>query len=212
MSIGVDQQSDVLSGVHDGTEHKETAPTAARERAQRLALAADRRKVRKLARAAIPVPTRDRIYDGHSHSDLRATRALLVAEETRVSYWRRIIQGRLDIVRAGTHEAHPVADLSRVLTDAPGAVSRLASIDVHPVDDLEPLPNLSELWSRQTTPTDTTATQALLVDLGAAEAQLSTHRANVHHRLDLVTRELIARYREQPTLALTILPVDHIHI
>ena len=42
-----------------------------------------------------------------------------------------------------------VADLTRVLTDARGSVHRLAHIDVQPVDDIPPLPDLAEVWSRQ---------------------------------------------------------------
>ena len=50
------------------------------------------------------------------------------------------MQARLDIARAGRVGGDPIADLTRVLTDARTSGSRLAYIDVHPVDDLEPLP------------------------------------------------------------------------
>ena len=183
----------------------------AQRRAERRAASAAGRKARKLARASTPPPVRDPIYDGHSLTDLRTVRARLVAEETRVSYWRRVIQARLDVAAVGKSGTDTVTDLSRVLTDARGAVTRLAYIDVHPVDDLEPLPNLSELWARQVTPDDPVALSSLVADLEAAEVQLSTHRADVHRRIDLVTAELIARYREQPLLALTILPVNPLY-
>jgi len=188
--VAADVVPDSCASTLDASETVE-----AQRRAERRAASAAGRKARKLARASTPPPVRDPIYDGHSLTDLRTVRARLVAEETRVSYWRRVIQARL----------------GRVLTDARGAVTRLAYIDVHPVDDLEPLPNLSELWARQVTPDDPVALSSLVADLEAAEVQLSTHRADVHRRIDLVTAELIARYREQPLLALTILPVNPLY-
>ena len=59
----------------------------------RRAAAAERRKARKAARAARPLPERDPLYDGHCLGDLRAARSRLVEEETRVSYWRRVDAG-----------------------------------------------------------------------------------------------------------------------
>jgi len=47
----------------------------------------------------------------------------------------------------------------------------------------------------------------LQAELTQAEGQLSAFRAALHDRLDRATRELIARYRENPRLALTALPL-----
>jgi hypothetical protein len=44
-------------------------------------------------------------------------------------------------------------------------------------------------------------------DLAFAELQLSAYRAALHRRLENATTELIARYREEPRLALLALPV-----
>jgi len=104
-----------------------------------------------------------------------------------------------------------VADLRRVLTDARSSVHRLAHIDVQPVDDVPPLPDLAEIWSRQVDRSDPVAFAKLEADLTAAEAELSTYRRELHRRIDRVTDELIARYREQPLLALQILPDDPLH-
>ena len=46
------------------------------------------------------VPERSPDFAHLSLDGLRAYRRVLSAEEGRVSYWRRIIQARLDIVRA----------------------------------------------------------------------------------------------------------------
>ncbi len=179
--------------------------------AQRAAEAKARRAARKAARAAAPPPERDAAYDRLSLPDLRSARALLGEEETRVSYWRRIIQARLDVVRSHIPHADPVADLTRVLTDARSSVHRLANIDVRPVEGVPPLPDLAEVWSRQVDRSDPVALARLERDLARAEEELSAYRKELHHRIDLATDELIARYREQPLLALQILPNDPLH-
>ena len=190
-----------------------TAPVDADEvtAEQRAAEAKARRAARKAARAAVPPPERDPSYDALSLADLRAARAELGDEETRVSYWRRIIQARLDVIRSDVPDSERVADLTRVLTDARSSVHRLAHIDVQPVDDIPPLPDLAEVWSRQGDRTNPVALARLERDLSAAEQKLSTYRRELHRRIDLVTNELIARYREQPLLALQILPNDPLH-
>jgi len=194
-------------------EPRGTAPVDVDEASaeQRAAEAKARRAARKAARAAMPPPERDPSYDALSLVDLRAARTELGDEETRVSYWRRIIQARLDVIRSDVPDSERVADLTRVLTDARGSVHRLAHIDVMPVDDIPPLPDLAEVWSRQVDRTDARALARLERDLSAAERKLSTYRRELHRRIDLVTNELIARYREQPLLALQILPNDPLH-
>jgi hypothetical protein len=179
--------------------------------AARAAEAKARRAARKAARAAAPPPERDPAYDRLSLPDLRDLRAELGHEETQVSYWRRIMQARLDVVRSHMPDQSPVADLTRVLTDSTSAVARLAHLDVQPVDDIPPLPDLAELWARQVDRHDEAAMAALEEDLTEAEEELSAYRRELHHRIDLVTDELIARYREQPLLALQILPGDPLH-
>jgi hypothetical protein len=49
---------------------------------------------------------------------------------------------------------------------------------------------------------------ALEHDLRVAEAQLSAYRNALHRRIGEATGELIARYREQPTLCLSALPLE----
>jgi hypothetical protein len=176
--------------------------------AQRAEEAKARRAARKAARAAAPPPERDTAYDHLSLEDLRTTRTRLADEETRVSYWRRIIQARLDVLRTDLPESDPVADLTRVLSEAGGAQRRLVNLSVHPVDDIPPLPDLAEMWSRTVDRGDTAEVDRLVGDLQGAESELSTYRRELHRQIDLCTAELIARYREQPVLALQILPTD----
>ncbi len=181
------------------------------ESEQRAAEAKARRAARKAARAAAPPPTRDPQYGHLSLDDLRQIRTELGDEETRVSYWRRVIQARLDIVRSPLTARSPVADLARVLTDSRGSRQRLAHLDAVPVDEIPVLPDLAEVWSRQVDREDDVATARLLRDLERAEKDLSTFRDDLHQRIDHVTTELIARYREEPLLALQALPGDPLH-
>jgi len=158
-----------------------------------------------------PVPPVSAEYDHLTLDGLRAYRTALQGEEGRVSYWRRILQARLDVVRAGrlgggtgTLDA---AALRPVLTDRRVSSMRNALVEVLPVDDIPPLPNLGELWERQVDPQDPGALGVLEADLSEAEQQLSQYRAVLHRRLAEATGELIARYREQPVLCLTALPL-----
>jgi hypothetical protein len=76
------------------------------------------------------------------------------------------------------------------------------------LDDVPPLPSLGELWDRQVAPSDAAGTAALDKDLRLAEAQLSAYRSALHRRIGEATGELIARYREQPELCLSALPLE----
>jgi hypothetical protein len=153
-----------------------------------------------------PVPVRSEDFAHLSLGDLRDYRRTLTAEEDQVSYWRRIIQARLDVLRAGTLAAVDGRHLRPVLTDARVASSRTALVQVLPVDDIPPLPNLAELWERRVADDDMTGQAELDHDLAVAERQLSDYRQALHRRIAAATTELIARYREQPALCLTALP------
>jgi hypothetical protein len=195
----------------DDVPPDDDARAAADAKAAKAEAAKARRAQRKAERAATPPPERSSVYDQMSLQDLRAARAELNEEETKVSYWRRIIQARLDLVRLDRVDADPVADLRRVLTDANTSRHRLANIDARPVDDIPPLPDLAEIWGRFVDPDDAAAVARLDADLAAAEQELSAYRRQLHGRIDGITDELIARYREQPLLALQILPEDPLH-
>jgi hypothetical protein len=153
-----------------------------------------------------PVPEKTEEHAHLSLDELRGYRKKLADEESRVSYWRRIIQARLDLVRAG---ADADSDTLRpVLTDRRVGAGRQALVEVMPVDDIPPLPDLAELWDRIVDMSDAAAVAGLETDLAAAEHQLSEYRAVLHQKIGAATGELIARYREQPTLCLSALPVQ----
>jgi len=139
---------------------------------------------------------------------LREYRRSLDEEEGKVSYWRRILQARLDVVQAGAGaRALNTAALRPLLSSERVGAGRRALVEVLELDDIPPLPRLGELWERQVSPSDEVATAALTSDLRLAEAQLSAYRSALHRRIGEATGELIARYREAPELCLSALPL-----
>jgi hypothetical protein len=161
-------------------------------------------------------PTADRFHAAPERSPdfahlslegLRTYRATLSGEESRVSYWRRIIQARLDVVRAtDTGTSAGVEGLRAMFTEGTVGGTRTALITIVPVDDMPPLPDLAGLWAREPKPGDHDHNRALIHDLSKAESQLSAYRSALHRRLASATSELIARYREHPDLCLSVLP------
>jgi hypothetical protein len=161
-------------------------------------------------------PTADRFQSPPERSDdfahlsldgLRQYRSTVSSEESRVSYWRRIIQARLDLVRAAdTGTSASVEDLREMFTESRVGGARTSLMTIVPVDGMPPLPDLGSLWARQPNEGDHELNASLIHDLTKAESQLSAYRAALHRRLASATGELIARYREHPDLCLTALP------
>lgn len=156
--------------------------------------------------AVRPTPERTEEHAHLTLDELREYRRVLTAEESRVSYWRRILQARLDLLLAGSHGDSET--LRPVLTDERVGAGRRALVQITPVDDIPPLPDLAELWDRFVDLEDEDGVAALAEDLGAAERQLSEYRGVLHRRLGAATSELIARYRDEPTLCLSVLPLQ----
>ena len=138
---------------------------------------------------------------------LRAYRKALNTEEHRVSYWRRIIQARLDLVRAHREDGTTVERLQDTFAEARPAQGRLALMAIVPDDDIPPIPDLEAVWNRTIDPADEQSRARLERDLSFAELQLSTYRQALHRRIARATGELIARYREDPSQCLVALPV-----
>jgi hypothetical protein len=154
------------------------------------------------------VPERSPDYAHLTLDGLRAYRKALGSEENRVSYWRRLIQARMDLLELSS-DPDPVRleRLGQALTETRVGTGRQALIEVLPVDDVPPLPDLGELWAREVDRDDDDSVASLKRDLAFAELQLSAYRAALHRRLSAATGELIARYREEPTLCLSALPL-----
>lgn len=155
----------------------------------------------------VPAPAKDPGLADLSLDDLRRVRAGLVEEEGKVSYWRRIVQARLDLLRNPLDGSGDlVSELGHVLADAQVSHRRLAHLSVTAVDGLPPLPNLAALWSHPLDESDAAARERLAAALEAAEHELSGYRRELFARIDRMTGELVARYHEDPRLALSALP------
>jgi hypothetical protein len=152
-------------------------------------------------------PTRNVDFEHLDIDALRAYRKTITDEESRVSYWRRIIQARLDLLRADDRDAGRLERLDSALGAAQGTSRRQALITLMPADDVPPIPALDTLWARQVDPNDAVGVAALERELAFAELQLSAYRTALHERISLATGELIARYRDEPTLCLRALPL-----
>jgi RsiG-like len=140
-----------------------------------------------------------------SLDDLRILRQHLTDEESRVSYWRRLFQARLDMLHDG--DLVDTQDVRAVLQDASSAPRRWQALGLHPADIDTSMPEAQSLWSRVVNLNDDEQRRAYIDVLQAMETALSTNRRALHHQIDAVTEELITRYRTNPALALTALPV-----
>jgi RsiG-like len=158
--------------------------------------------------AAREVPQRSEEFAHLSLPALRDYRQSLGQEENRVSYWRRLIQARMDLIELqGVEDSVRLERLRLALAESRVGEGRRALVSIMPIDDVPPLPDLAALWSREAHPDDPESVAELRRDLAFAELQLSAYRAALHRRLAGATGELIARYREEPQLALLALPV-----
>ena len=152
--------------------------------------------------AVAPAPARNPELAHLDLSRLRTYRRSLLAEELRVSYWRRLMQARRDLLRGGV-TGQDLTDLKTALTEARGATNRQVMLALHPEDGMPILPHLPALWASLAEP-GTHAEQ--LARLASAESVLSSYREALHRRLDRATAELVARYHEDPALCLSALP------
>src|SRR3954451_12938454 len=127
--------------------------------------------------------------------DLRLYRRRLAEEEEKVSYWRRLVHARIDVIEAEAHHERPLRldELVRVLGDTGTGRIRTALVSVRAADDLPELPVLADMWVTELDPEDAEAVAAAIVRLRSAEEQLTEYRRALHERLDEATAELIAR-------------------
>ncbi len=144
-------------------------------------------------------------------AQLRAYRAALSAEEDKVSYWRRLLHGRLDLLEAQATSENTLsaADLVRVLGDTGSGQSRRTLMGVPAPVELPGLPDFDELcrvWDAD--PHDADEVADVAERLRAEASRLSEYRSALHERIDAATGELIVRYRADPSTALALLPTQ----
>lgn len=164
-----------------------------------------------------PVPALSQEYAQLTLADLRSYRALLRAEQDRVSYWcRTVTTHRAAAFRAASGTA-TIGALSALVNSRALAWHRLnANRQVllqTLASDLPALPDLHDLLQRtlhssgefdRGNDRQVPAESAQEVDL--AHDQLLTYAAALREQLHTATRELLARYRADPALSLVALP------
>lgn len=135
---------------------------------------------------------------------LRSYRRRLSDEEEKVSYWRRLVHARIDVLEAEAHRerALTIEELVRVLGDTGSGHGRQSLVTVEAAEPLPDLPVLEEMWVTELDPHDPVAVAEAVARLRTAERQLTAYRHALHQRLDDATTELIARYNANPASAL----------
>jgi hypothetical protein len=143
-------------------------------------------------------------------ADLRERRREAEQEETDLSYLRRVLQGRLDILRAelarrAGDETDLIQALPRILADEPGpgprgprglgrhAASEPSRADAHRrhVEALIADVDLSNPQAH-----DDASLRAVLIRLEDEERRVSVQRRAVQSAMDALTAEITRRYRD----------------
>ncbi len=143
---------------------------------------------------------------------LRAYRRTLAAEEEKVSYWRRLVHARIDVLEAEAHHERPltVDELIKVLGDTGAGHGRRVLVSVEAADPLPDLPVLEEMWVTELDPNDPSAVADAVRRLRVAEVQLTDYRRALHQLIDDATHQLIERYHEDPASALVAFARPHV--
>lgn len=145
--------------------------------------------------------TRPEVLDGMNDwpvEQLRDLRDACRRSELRISYLRRLAQGRLDIASAErnrrAHGGDLVDSLAGILADRPSgapksdrAVGLVEGAEADS-DDMPALPDLPDLSDEELT--------ALIGELQDNERELSRRRRGLLDNLDRLQEELVVRYRE----------------
>jgi hypothetical protein len=129
-------------------------------------------------------------------SAIRMLRESLRVEERRVSYWRRLVQGRIDLVRAGLAGKTPTLDdLAAPHRRIPARHRSPAAVDL--LDGVKPSPlrTAEHIWQSPVPWTDPDGLSSLEARLVELETELSAYRHLLHDRIDASTDELIRRYQ-----------------
>lgn len=141
--------------------------------------------------------------------EVRARRAACQDAETELSYLRRLIQGRLDIVQADLDRragGHP-GDLARLVQDLPGILGsetrspdsgRLPSMNAPTggsalTADLDAVLPPARLAALTDLPDEDV--REIAVRLAGLEREVSQHRRALHERIDTFQEEIVRRYR-----------------
>ena len=168
---------------------------------------ADSEGVRRLAEVAPPPDA----WEAVSLQELRVYRRGLAEEEEKISYWRRLVHARIDVLEAGSRYERPLTleELIRVLGDTGTGRARRALAHVRVADALPEIPVLHDMWATEVDLDNTAKLAEAITGLRSAEHQLTDYRRALHERLDAATAELIVRYKAVPERALAAFAAPH---
>lgn len=141
--------------------------------------------------------------------ELREYRRTLTDEEERISYWRRLVHARLDLLTAAQRgvELLTETELVKALGETGTGARRRALMRLRAETDPVPeLPGLTSLWRTAVNLDDPESQAEVVADLQDAERKLTAYRMLLHERLAEATGELIVRYIEEPAACLDLLP------
>jgi hypothetical protein len=137
---------------------------------------------------------------------LRALREALREEERQVSYWRRLVQGRLDLAQAALAGDQPSVEKLTATASGrrpdprrAGAQRRSPSFAkfVNGIQDRR-LAALAAAWDTPIPWDDRDRLRQVEATLAEIERELSRRRRELHGRIDACTTELVDRYRRDP--------------
>lgn len=141
-------------------------------------------------------------------NDLRTYRQGLIDEEVTVSYWRRVVQARLDLLDVQRDEQEHVAlpDLIEALGGQEGTERRPTLLRAPAEQPPAISPELGALWLQPLHLHDPSQVAEVRRDSGRAEARLSARRHVLFALFEEATTELVRRYACEPEAALELLP------
>jgi hypothetical protein len=144
---------------------------------------------------------------GVSMADLRARRHDAEQEEVDLSYLRRVLQGRIDILKAevrrrsGAESGTVIEHLTDILSDGrtdPHGLGRYSSVEPSRADQhrrrVEAL--VADVDLSDATSLDDTDLERTLTTFTAEEHTVSALRGRVQHVMDALSAEVARRYRD----------------
>jgi hypothetical protein len=129
--------------------------------------------------------------------ELLGARSALRDHEEQLSYWRRVVQGRLDLLVARLEGRDP-SSIVDVLGRSEPCGTRMQHSPVRHRDPMPELATADRAWEIASCSDEAAAVRHAVVRLRAAEQWLSAQRATVQAELDAATDELARRLSDDP--------------
>ena len=127
--------------------------------------------------------------------ELLARRTVLRRHEEQLSYWRRVVQGRLDLLVARLEGRSSLVD---VLGGIEPCGTRLQHSTVRHVEPMPEIATADRAWELASCSDDAAAVRHAAQRLRVAERWLSDQRSGVLAELDAATEQLARRLSEDP--------------